>query len=64
MVPKNCGLDEKLLSKEFKNCNVDEDSNNTESNCVQEIDIINEEYTYKKKILFLEQKSIDVSGEK
>ena len=48
MVPKNCGVDECLLSRELKN-----------SNCLREFDLLSEEYKYRKKILQLEQKSLD-----
>ena len=59
MVPKNCGLDEQLLSKEFYNLIVDEEDDCKNIDYIEELDILNEEYSYRRNMLQLEQKSLD-----
>ena len=59
MVPNNCGLDDHLLSKQFQSYNIDEDSSCSGQDCVGELEILKNEYKYRKTMLQLEQDSID-----
>eukprot|EP00092_Neocalanus_flemingeri_P002491 GFUD01002667.1.p1 GENE.GFUD01002667.1~~GFUD01002667.1.p1 ORF type:complete len:408 (+),score=90.49 GFUD01002667.1:2-1225(+) len=64
MVPTNCGLNEKLLSQEFQKFNLDDKNNGVPRNrkVSMESESLNQENMYKKKMLLLEQESVDESA--
>jgi len=59
MVPKHCGLDDHLLSKQFQSYNIEDDSSCSGNDCVGEMEILKNEYKYRKTMLQLEQDSIE-----